>query len=176
MNYENYWGGLVFAPFTIVLGAVLLYVVLFRFDRLGKGITRQEGPAGSLSSRRLPKVVTGRTPAHEVNDCSRHSLIPVKLSAPHLTDRQTGRSDSLHLPPPTGPVHLAEPRQLSDGASGGNGLDVGDDTDELEPPARHRMAYAMKSAWRANDWGPVRAGRWYGIGRKELKRKRYVQE
>jgi len=34
VSYENYWGGLVFAPFTIVLGILLLYIALFRFDRL----------------------------------------------------------------------------------------------------------------------------------------------
>lgn len=35
MNYENYWGGVVFAPFTIVFGLLFLYIALFRHDRLG---------------------------------------------------------------------------------------------------------------------------------------------
>jgi hypothetical protein len=35
LSYENYWGGLVFAPFTILLGAIVLYISLFRYDRIG---------------------------------------------------------------------------------------------------------------------------------------------
>ena len=35
VSYENYWGGLVFAPFTIVLGVLLLFIGAFRVDRLG---------------------------------------------------------------------------------------------------------------------------------------------
>ena len=34
LNYQNYWGGLVFAPFTILLGALILYLSLFRHDRV----------------------------------------------------------------------------------------------------------------------------------------------
>jgi hypothetical protein len=33
LNYENYWGGVVFAPFTIVFGLIVLYVALFRYNR-----------------------------------------------------------------------------------------------------------------------------------------------
>ena len=35
VSYKNYWGGLVFAPFTIVVGVLLLFIGAFRFDRLG---------------------------------------------------------------------------------------------------------------------------------------------
>jgi hypothetical protein len=35
VSYHNYWGGLVFAPLTIVLGILLLYIATFRFDRIG---------------------------------------------------------------------------------------------------------------------------------------------
>jgi len=33
LSYENYWGGLVFAPFTILLGG-FLFIALFRHDRV----------------------------------------------------------------------------------------------------------------------------------------------
>lgn len=33
-DYENYWGGLVFAPFTILVGALVLFISLFRHDRV----------------------------------------------------------------------------------------------------------------------------------------------
>ena len=35
VNYENYWGGVVFAPFTIVVGALFLYIAVFHYDRVG---------------------------------------------------------------------------------------------------------------------------------------------
>jgi hypothetical protein len=34
LSYQNYWGGLVFAPFAIVLGVLVLYISLFRHDRV----------------------------------------------------------------------------------------------------------------------------------------------
>lgn len=34
LNYENYWGGLVFAPFMIFLGVMVLYISLFRHARV----------------------------------------------------------------------------------------------------------------------------------------------
>jgi hypothetical protein len=34
MEYANYWGGMVFAPFVILIGLGLLFVVLFRYDAM----------------------------------------------------------------------------------------------------------------------------------------------
>jgi uncharacterized membrane protein YcjF (UPF0283 family) len=33
-SYQNWWGGLVFAPLTIIGGILLLYVVIFKWDKL----------------------------------------------------------------------------------------------------------------------------------------------
>lgn len=35
LSYENYWGGLVFAPFTVLFGALILCISLFRHERIG---------------------------------------------------------------------------------------------------------------------------------------------
>ena len=43
VSYENYWGGLVFAPFTIIVGILLLYTAIFRFDRLGTAWRDKKG-------------------------------------------------------------------------------------------------------------------------------------
>src|SRR5262245_25026048 len=37
VNYENYWGGLVFAPFTIAIGILLLYIAAFHPNWSGPG-------------------------------------------------------------------------------------------------------------------------------------------
>jgi hypothetical protein len=45
LNYENYWGGLVFAPLTIVVGILLVYIAAFRFDRFGQASRDKKGRA-----------------------------------------------------------------------------------------------------------------------------------
>ena len=37
LNYRNYWGGLVYAPLGILVGAFLIYLVLFRWEQMSKG-------------------------------------------------------------------------------------------------------------------------------------------
>ena len=38
MGWKNYWGGLVFPPFAILFGLLLIYVAIFRWRKLqGKG-------------------------------------------------------------------------------------------------------------------------------------------
>jgi hypothetical protein len=34
MGWSNYWGGLVFAPFAIIFGLLLIYVAIFRWRKL----------------------------------------------------------------------------------------------------------------------------------------------
>jgi formate/nitrite transporter FocA (FNT family) len=34
MGWKNYWGGLVFLPFAVVFGLLLIYVVIFRWRKL----------------------------------------------------------------------------------------------------------------------------------------------
>jgi len=36
MFYNNWWGGLVFSPLTIVVGLFLLYLVIFKWDKMLK--------------------------------------------------------------------------------------------------------------------------------------------
>lgn len=36
MSYTNYWGGLVFGPFAIVVGALLIMVAVIFPERLGR--------------------------------------------------------------------------------------------------------------------------------------------
>ncbi|MBU2578211.1 hypothetical protein KKA69_05310 [Patescibacteria group bacterium] len=36
MFYNNWWGGLVFAPLTIIVGLFLLYLVIFKWDKIMK--------------------------------------------------------------------------------------------------------------------------------------------
>jgi hypothetical protein len=36
MFYNNWWGGLVFAPLTIVVGFFLLYLIIFKWDKMLK--------------------------------------------------------------------------------------------------------------------------------------------
>jgi len=43
VSYENYWGGLVFAPFTIFLGALVLYIALFRHERVAGASRDKKG-------------------------------------------------------------------------------------------------------------------------------------
>jgi hypothetical protein len=34
--YQNWWGGLVFAPLTVLVGLFFLYLVIFKWDKLSK--------------------------------------------------------------------------------------------------------------------------------------------
>jgi hypothetical protein len=34
MHYSNWWGGLVFAPFIIIVGTFLLYLVIFKWQKI----------------------------------------------------------------------------------------------------------------------------------------------
>jgi uncharacterized membrane protein YcjF (UPF0283 family) len=34
--YHNWWGGLVFAPITIIVGLFLLFLVIFKWDKMLK--------------------------------------------------------------------------------------------------------------------------------------------
>jgi hypothetical protein len=43
LSYENYWGGLVFAPAVILIGIVVVYIGLFRHDRLGRAWRDKKG-------------------------------------------------------------------------------------------------------------------------------------
>ena len=36
MFYNNWWGGLVFAPLTIIVGFLLLYLIIFKWDKMLK--------------------------------------------------------------------------------------------------------------------------------------------
>jgi tellurite resistance protein TehA-like permease len=36
MGWRNYWGGLVFAPFAIFVGFLLIYVAIFHWRKLRK--------------------------------------------------------------------------------------------------------------------------------------------
>lgn len=36
LDYLNYWRGLVFAPFSIIIGIILIYVGIFKIDKLMK--------------------------------------------------------------------------------------------------------------------------------------------
>jgi hypothetical protein len=35
-SYQNWWGGFVFAPLTIIIGMLVLYLVFFKWDKLSK--------------------------------------------------------------------------------------------------------------------------------------------
>jgi hypothetical protein len=41
IEYANYWGGMVFAPFAILIGVTLLFIVLFR-PGFFRGTTEQK--------------------------------------------------------------------------------------------------------------------------------------
>jgi hypothetical protein len=45
LNYQNYWGGLVFAPFTILLGTLVLYISVFRHDQVAGAWRDKKGRA-----------------------------------------------------------------------------------------------------------------------------------
>ena len=32
--YDNWWGGLVFAPLTIIIGALLLFLIIFKWETI----------------------------------------------------------------------------------------------------------------------------------------------
>jgi len=34
--YSNWWGGLVFAPITVIAGVFLLYLILFKWEKIDK--------------------------------------------------------------------------------------------------------------------------------------------
>jgi hypothetical protein len=34
--YKNVWGGLVFAPFTVAVGLLLLYIIIFKWDKMSE--------------------------------------------------------------------------------------------------------------------------------------------
>jgi hypothetical protein len=36
LSYKNWWGGLVFAPITIIAGLLLLYVIVFKWEKFKK--------------------------------------------------------------------------------------------------------------------------------------------
>lgn len=42
-SYRNYWGGLVFGPIAILIGILLIYLLLFRWDKLQKDIVDKKG-------------------------------------------------------------------------------------------------------------------------------------
>ena len=45
LSYENYWGGHVFAPVAIFLGAIVLYISLFKYDRIAGAWKDKRGRA-----------------------------------------------------------------------------------------------------------------------------------
>src|SRR5439155_6929570 len=78
-------------------------------------------------------------------------LVPVKLSPPNSTVRQTDRSDPLHLAPAPATVGLAKATELADAAADGDRFHISDVTDDLEPPPRHRGGYAMRASGTLTD-------------------------
>jgi hypothetical protein len=42
-TYKNYWGGAVFAPVAILVGCLVIYIVLFRYDALKKAWRDKKG-------------------------------------------------------------------------------------------------------------------------------------
>ncbi len=42
LNYSNYWGGVVFAPFAIVVGVLLLFIVVFKWDSFEDSKTKKK--------------------------------------------------------------------------------------------------------------------------------------
>lgn len=34
--YSNWWSGLVFAPLTMLIGIIFLYLILFKFEKINK--------------------------------------------------------------------------------------------------------------------------------------------
>jgi hypothetical protein len=51
LEWQNYWGGLVFAPVAILFGLLLLYAAIFRWDKMNK-------PPGDKKGR-IPEVLRG---------------------------------------------------------------------------------------------------------------------
>lgn len=52
LTYNNYWGGMVFAPFTLVIGVICLYAAVVRFGRPpSAGSCRREKNTVSPSRR-----------------------------------------------------------------------------------------------------------------------------
>ena len=42
-SYRNYWGGLVFGPFAILFGLLLLYLLVFRWKKLEEPMVDKKG-------------------------------------------------------------------------------------------------------------------------------------
>ena len=40
--YSNWWGGLVFAPLTLMVGCFLLYLVIFKWEIIEKGLSSKK--------------------------------------------------------------------------------------------------------------------------------------
>jgi hypothetical protein len=45
LYYSNYWGAAVFGPFAIVVGAFLLYILLFRWCKIAQAGEHGKGRA-----------------------------------------------------------------------------------------------------------------------------------
>jgi hypothetical protein len=43
LTFKNYWGGVVFGPFAVILGALFLYVILFRWRNMDKLLVDKKG-------------------------------------------------------------------------------------------------------------------------------------
>ena len=43
LHYSNYWGGMVFAPFAILIGLLALYAVVFRWEKLERPSVDKRG-------------------------------------------------------------------------------------------------------------------------------------
>ncbi len=41
LAYRNWWGGLVFAPFAIIVGALFFFVLVIRPDKIGSNPSRR---------------------------------------------------------------------------------------------------------------------------------------
>ncbi len=44
LSYRNWWGGLVFAPFAIVVGALFFLVMVIRPDKIGSNTSGRKEP------------------------------------------------------------------------------------------------------------------------------------
>src|SRR5688500_11434344 len=45
IDYKNYWGGIVFAPFAIAIGAFILVVLIFKWNKLNERSKPLKGKA-----------------------------------------------------------------------------------------------------------------------------------
>jgi len=50
LNYENYWGGVVFAPVAIIMGILVLIIVIFRWKAMNQ-MSKNENPSNHKTNK-----------------------------------------------------------------------------------------------------------------------------